>query len=147
MKENGLGTPATRAEILETLITRLYAERDGKAFVATEKGIRLIETVHPDAKSPILTGRFEARLRRVQKGEEGLAPFLASVAQWVTEVVGQVKSRPAQPAAARPPSPAQPVAYEPLAPRHPSRRISRPRSRNASICPASARTRRKRAAP
>ncbi|MBL8113036.1 MAG: DNA topoisomerase 3, partial [Acidobacteria bacterium] len=118
MKENGLGTPATRAEILETLITRLYAERDGKAFVATEKGIRLIETVHPDAKSPILTGRFEARLRRVQKGEEGLAPFLQSVAQWVTEVVGQVKSRPAQPAITRP-AVSSPASSEPLAPRLP----------------------------
>src|SRR6185295_5592861 len=55
MKEGGLGTPATRAEIIETLVRRGYVERSGRSLQAAEKGIRLIERVHPDVKSPALT--------------------------------------------------------------------------------------------
>ena len=47
MKERGLGTPATRAEIIETLLRRGYAERQGKALAATDTGIRLVDLVHP----------------------------------------------------------------------------------------------------
>ncbi len=47
MKESGLGTPATRASIIEVLLKRGYVERNGKSLDATEKGIRLIEIVHP----------------------------------------------------------------------------------------------------
>ena len=63
MRERGLGTPATRAEIIETLLRREYVERQGKALAATDKGIRLIERVHPDVKSPALTGEWEAAAR------------------------------------------------------------------------------------
>ena len=52
MKESGLGTPATRAAIIETLLTRGYAERHGKVLAATEKGIRLIELVHSRGEEP-----------------------------------------------------------------------------------------------
>ena len=68
MKENGLGTPATRAEILETLLTRGYAERTGKAFSATEKGIRLIDLVPDSVKSPALTGTLGGRARPPAEG-------------------------------------------------------------------------------
>ena len=52
MKESGLGTPATRAEIIETLLSREYVVRQGKTLEATDKGIRLIEVVHPAREEP-----------------------------------------------------------------------------------------------
>ena len=65
MKERGLGTPATRAEIIETLLRRGYAERQGKALAATDTGIRLVDLVHPQVKSAALTGEWEAQLARI----------------------------------------------------------------------------------
>lgn len=56
MKGCGLGTPATRAAIIETLLARGYLVRQGKTFAATDKGISLIETVDPEVKSPLMTG-------------------------------------------------------------------------------------------
>src|SRR5207248_6514469 len=52
MKESGLGTPATRAAIIEVLLKRGYIVRSGKNLEATDKGIRLIDVVHPEVKSP-----------------------------------------------------------------------------------------------
>ena len=52
MKETGLGTPATRASIIEVLLKREYIVRNGKNLEATDKGIQLIEVVHPEVKSP-----------------------------------------------------------------------------------------------
>ncbi len=68
MKETGLGTPATRAAIIEVLLKRAYIVRDGKSLEATDKGIRLIEVVHPEVKSPAMTGQWEAYLQRIQRG-------------------------------------------------------------------------------
>ncbi len=62
MKETGLGTPATRAAIIEVLLKRDYIVRSGKSLEATDKGIRLIEMVHPEVKSPAMTGQWEAYL-------------------------------------------------------------------------------------
>lgn len=92
MKDCGLGTPATRAAIIELLLTRGYIERQAKSLAATEKGIRLIEIVHPDAKSPAMTGQWEARLQRIHRGEDALAPFLSDIGQYVREVVDKVAS-------------------------------------------------------
>ena len=69
MKETGLGTPATRAAIIEVLLKREYIRRSGKILEATDKGIRLIEVVHPEVKSPAMTGQWEAYLRRIQRGD------------------------------------------------------------------------------
>ncbi|MHB8800073.1 MAG: DNA topoisomerase 3, partial [Thermoanaerobaculia bacterium] len=99
MKENGLGTPATRAEVLENLLARGYAERDGKALVATEKGIRLIGLVPESVKSPALTGRWEAELARLQKGDGDLGSFLRGIEEYVTSVVaGALRSQVSSPA-------------------------------------------------
>ncbi|MDL1948808.1 DNA topoisomerase III [Acidobacteria bacterium ACD] len=95
MKENGLGTPATRAEILEGLIARGYLQRDGKVLVATDKGIRLIGLVPESVKSPALTGRWEAELARIQRGEARLPAFMASIEEYVREVVGEAGKPPA----------------------------------------------------
>jgi DNA topoisomerase-3 len=87
MRERGLGTPATRAETIETLLRHGYAERQGKALAATEKGIRLIGRVHPHLKSPAMTAEWEAALARIQRGQEQLAPFQRRIEQFVRELV------------------------------------------------------------
>ena len=94
MKETGLGTPATRAAMIEVLLKRDYIVRQGKALEATDKGIRLIEVVHPEVKSPAMTGQWEAYLKRIQRGESQLGPFLKGIEDYVTEVVGKVEQAP-----------------------------------------------------
>jgi len=103
LRESGLGTPATRADILENLLTRAYLERSAKTLVATDKGIRLIALVHPSVKSPALTGRWEADLARLQRGEGRLDTFMAGIEAYVREIVGATGSgAPAAAAAAKP---------------------------------------------
>jgi DNA topoisomerase-3 len=87
MKDCGLGTPATRAAIIETLITREYILRDGKSLEATDKGIRLIAAVHADVKSPAMTGQWEARLHAIHRGESQLPPFMKGIESYVSDVV------------------------------------------------------------
>ncbi len=79
MKETGLGTPATRASIIEVLLKREYIVRNVKNLEATDKGIRLIEVVHPEVKSPAMTGQWEAYLKRIQRGDAQLAPFMHGI--------------------------------------------------------------------
>jgi DNA topoisomerase III len=90
MKETGLGTPATRAAIIEVLLKRGYVTRTGKSLEATDKGIHLIEVVHPEVKSPAMTGQWEAFLNRIQQGEAQLDPFLERISDYVRSVVGRV---------------------------------------------------------
>lgn len=94
MKENGLGTPATRAAIIEVLLKRGYIQRQGKTLEATDKGIHLIEVVHPEVKSPAMTGQWEAYLKRIERKEAELSPFMDGIAEYVREVVGKVGSNP-----------------------------------------------------
>ena len=97
MKDCGLGTPATRAAIIETLITREYIVRDGKSLEATDKGIRLIDAVHADVKSPAMTGQWEARLHAIHRGESQLPPFMTGIETYVREVVKLVLDGPPGP--------------------------------------------------
>src|ERR1017187_6098028 len=97
MKETGLGTPATRASIIEVLLKREYIVRDGKSLEATDKGIHLIEVVHPEVKSPAMTGQWEAYLKRIQRGTAKLVPFVKGIEDYVREVVGKVGQVPAGP--------------------------------------------------
>ncbi len=90
MKETGLGTPATRAAIIEVLLKRGYIVRSGKILEATDKGIRLIEIVHAQVKSPAMTGQWEAYLKRIQRGTAALVPFIEGIEDYVREVVGKV---------------------------------------------------------
>ena len=94
MKETGLGTPATRAAIIEVLLKRGYIVRSGKILEATDKGIRLIEIVHAEVKSPAMTGQWEAYLKRIQRGTAPLEPFLKGIEDYVREVVGKVGKTP-----------------------------------------------------
>src|ERR1035437_10288620 len=90
MKETGLGTPATRAATIEVLLKRGFIVRTGKNLEATEKGIHLIEVVHPEVKSPAMTGQWEAFLKKIQLGESRLEPFLDGISQYVRSVVSKV---------------------------------------------------------
>ncbi len=90
MRERGLGTPATRASILETLLKREYITRDGKALHATDKGVALIGVVHAHVKSPAMTGEWEAKLARIERGEGELGAFMAEIERYVREVIGNV---------------------------------------------------------
>ncbi|MDQ6663740.1 MAG: DNA topoisomerase 3 [Acidobacteriota bacterium] len=90
MKDSGLGTPATRASIIEVLLKRGYIERQGKNLEATAKGIHLIEVVHPEVKSPAMTGQWEAYLKRIERGNADLPAFLKGIENYVGEVVGKV---------------------------------------------------------
>ena len=96
MKESGLGTPATRASIIEVLLKREYIVRSGKNLEATDKGIRLIEVVHPEVKSPAMTGQWEAYLKRIERGEGKLEPFLEGIEDYVRQVVEKVRETPAR---------------------------------------------------
>ena len=95
MKESGLGTPATRAQIIEVLLKRGFIARRGRGLEATDKGIRLIGIVHPEVKSPAMTGQWEARLKAIERGKAELAPFLRGIEDYVREVVGKVGDVPA----------------------------------------------------
>jgi len=90
MKENGLGTPATRAAIIEVLLKRGYIQRQGKTMEATDKGIHLIAVVHPEVKSPAMTGQWEAYLKRIERGQGELGPFMEGIEEYVRDVVGKV---------------------------------------------------------
>ncbi len=102
MKETGLGTPATRAAIIEVLLKREYMVRNGKSLEATEKGIRLIEVVHAEVKSPAMTGQWEAYLDRIHRGTAELHPFMEGIEDYVREVVGKTGAIPARPRSATP---------------------------------------------
>ncbi len=69
MKENGIGRPSTRANIIETLFKRKYIEKKKKNILATETGMSLIDLIKSDLlKSPELTGQWEHKLRLIEKG-------------------------------------------------------------------------------
>ena len=109
MKDSGLGTPATRAEIIENLLRRKYLEREKKALHATDKGIRLIEVIHPQVKSPEMTGRWESELYKIQRGQTQLGGFMEGIESYVREVVAEMFGAkaltPRPPLPARPPTP------------------------------------------
>lgn len=90
MKDSGLGTPATRAQIIETLLQREYVVRNGKALEATDKGIGLIEVVDETVKSPIMTGQWEARLQEIERGQGALSTFVTGIERYVSDVIGRV---------------------------------------------------------
>ena len=107
MREAGLGTPATRAATIETLLARGYLSRQGKLLQSTPLGAALIAAVHPLVRSPEMTGRWEQRLSRMEHGQEELAPFMRDIARYVTEVVATEATKPAAPKQPRPRGKAQ----------------------------------------
>ena len=81
MKDCALGTPATRAAIIERLLEVGYVKRTGKNLVATEKGVRLIEAVPPEIASPETTGRWERELSEIAKGKDSEERFRQGIAR------------------------------------------------------------------
>jgi len=92
MKDCGLGTPATRANIIETLLKRGYVERGRNILQPTAKGIELVKSIQAEAlKSPQLTGAWEAEMERIRRGQAGRDAFMDGIRGFVREVVGQIK--------------------------------------------------------
>ena len=91
MKESGLGTPATRAETIETLIRREYIERAGKDLTPTPKGLQVITMLeeHP-LTSPELTGNWEKRLTDIEHGSDDRGKFIGDIAEFTRATVEKI---------------------------------------------------------
>ena len=91
MKERGLGTPATRAEIIETLIRREYIERVGKDLQPTPKGLQVVTMLeaHP-ITSPELTGDWEKQLRDIEHGSGDRSRFMTGIADFAKATVDEI---------------------------------------------------------
>ena len=93
MKENGIGRPSTRANIIETLFKRKYIIRNRKQLIPTETGIQLINTIQNDLlKSAELTGLWEKQLKDIEKGAFSAAAFIHNMKQMVDALVYEVRS-------------------------------------------------------
>jgi len=123
MKDTGLGTPATRAATIETLIKRGFITRAGKNVQATPTGVALIQALPVQSlASAELTGSWEARLARIARGAENRTAFMQDIGHYVTEVVDAIRGAPVSRVMSSPPAPAQarkPRASQPSAPTPP----------------------------
>ncbi|UZS00082.1 DNA topoisomerase 3 [Chondrinema litorale] len=88
IKENGIGTPATRASIIETLIKRTYIVRNGKKLIPTELGLSVYDQIK-DLKiaSPELTGYWEYKLNKMAKGDYARELFLKEIKDYTSSTV------------------------------------------------------------
>jgi DNA topoisomerase-3 len=92
LKDNGIGRPSTRANIIETLFKRKYIEKRKKYLYATSTGMELIDTIEDELlKSPELTGVWEQKLRRIEKGEYDAAVFKQELIDMVCQLTQSVK--------------------------------------------------------
>ena len=94
MKEfigGGLGTPATRADIIEKLFSAFYVEKKGVSLVPTSKGTQVISLVPPDLKEPLLTAKWEQKLDAISREKADPAAFLADIRRYTKELVQAVK--------------------------------------------------------
>jgi DNA topoisomerase-3 len=93
MKENGIGRPSTRANIIETLFRRKYIERNKKQVLPTTTGIQLIDTIQNELlKSAELTGLWEKQLKDIEKGHFSAALFIDNMKKMVDDLVYEVRS-------------------------------------------------------
>ena len=94
MKESGIGTPATRASIIERLIDVGYVEREARSLVATEKGLNVIRLLgeHP-LTSPSMTGDWEQRLGMIERGEEPRGRFMADIKGFAESTVAELDAK------------------------------------------------------
>lgn len=97
MKDNGIGRPSTRANIIETLFKRSYITRQRKNLVPTITGIQLIKTINNELlKSVELTGLWEKKLRQIEKGEYDAQLFLTEMKEMVSNLTYEVKNENGQ---------------------------------------------------
>ncbi len=96
LHEKGIGTPATRADIIENLIGKGYSVRVGKALRPTVKGIRLIDIlkrIHVDRlASPALTGEIETHLLDVERGRRAASDYMGEIADYAREIVDRARN-------------------------------------------------------
>jgi DNA topoisomerase-3 len=96
MKERGLGTPATRAETIEKLISAQYASRDRKDLVPTAKAIQLVHLLQsipvPELVSPALTGEWEHKLLEMEKGRIARPDFMKEIMTFTGSIVERAKA-------------------------------------------------------
>ena len=88
---NGLGTPATRADMIEKLLQNRYIERDGKYLVPTPKGREVVRLSPLVLRSPELTGIWEGRLEKISKGKEDKELFIKDIKKMAADLVGEVE--------------------------------------------------------
>lgn len=93
---SGLGTPATRADIIEKLFDNFSIERVGKEIHPTAKGKQLIKIVPPDLKSAELTAKWEQQLQNISKGTQDMKSFIAEMRKYASSLVGMVIASNAQ---------------------------------------------------
>lgn len=96
MEKHGLGTPATRADIIEKLVSSDTIDRQGNTLHPTGKGKQLIELVSPQLRTPELTAKWEADLERIARGQGKPEPFLNGIRSMAKELVSGVKSSSAE---------------------------------------------------
>lgn len=92
MEKNNLGTPATRADIIEKLLATDTIERQGNRLVPTGKGIQLIEMVASELKSAELTAKWEQQLESIARGKGNMNSFLTGIRQQTSEMIKEVKN-------------------------------------------------------
>lgn len=90
-ESGGLGTVATRADIIEKLFNSFVIEKKGKEIIPTSKGKQLIELVPKDLKSPLLTARWEKELDDISKGKENVHDFTGRMRNYATALVQDIK--------------------------------------------------------
>src|SRR5690606_9045435 len=91
LKNNGIGRPSTRANIIETLFKRKYIEKKRKNLIATSTGMELIDTIEDELlKSPELTGEWESKLRKIESGEYEASQFKQELIKMVWELTQKV---------------------------------------------------------
>jgi len=91
VERKGLGTTATRAEIIEKLIRSGFVARQKKQLIPTEDGMKAIELLPEKVKSPMLTAEWENRLARIAKGEGGPEDFISGIEEMVRSTVAEYK--------------------------------------------------------
>jgi DNA topoisomerase-3 len=93
MKENGIGRPSTRANIIETLFRRKYIIRNKKQILPTQTGIQLIDIIQSELlKSAELTGQWEKQLKEIEKGTYNAGTFIKNMKKMVDNLVYEVRS-------------------------------------------------------
>ena len=94
MKDSGIGTPATRAAIIERLLQVGYIEREGRALIVTEKGLNVIRLLGEHAlTSPGMTGDWESRLAKIETGEDSREAFMGDIVKFIEGTVGELDAK------------------------------------------------------
>lgn len=111
LKNNGIGRPSTRANIIETLHKRKYIEKRKKNIIATPVGISLIDTIDDELlKSAELTGEWELKLRKIEKGEYNASTFKTELINMVKNLVKTVETSKGKSVDIKDESPKKPTA-------------------------------------